>query len=186
MNKRLVKVAANFEIPIWKFVKAKDKVIKHEKDKAIFDSSEGLSYPAGHRPFRSPIEFSELDAVFDGASAADAKFEVNIARGSSRREAMAAIHRAVAKFFAKINAEANIEHLNSLKPLATRGQYYRPCEEDVKAEETNKVDDLDLQDPVKTDINQRLIAKRAEQLYSSVIEKIQETKEDEKKAKEKT
>jgi len=58
-----------------------------------------MRYPAGVRPFKSPLENVELDKQWVRSMVSEVEFRVVLKQGISRRDAMALIQHSSAVFF---------------------------------------------------------------------------------------
>ena len=109
--KFIVKSVGAFEKQVMKFVQSKDMAsAAHDQTLIMHDSSEGLRYPFGGRPFKSPEERGDLGEAWSESLQAEVVFNVRVPLGSTRRAAIQAVHHATSVFLKKVDLEGRKEH----------------------------------------------------------------------------
>ena len=172
----LKKVARKFESNVQAFFRAKDAV---DNCQAAVDTLklDGLQYPSGTRPFRSPVEAVELDACWSVASQQEFVWSVNIPKDTTRRQAMNLLHHAVVAQSKSIELESKLELLETKRALISRGKYYAAISE----MENVAVDDLGLENgSVFDQLNSKLAFKKADELYNTVVVKVRNARHEKK------
>jgi len=132
-----------------------------------------MRYPAGVRPFKSPLENAELDKQWVRSMVSEVEFRVVLKQGISRRDAMALIHHSSAVICREISYEVLKDQCQSLQPLVTRDAYFNAC----KGYVPTIPDSLDLEKPPRPAFTLRKAMEVAERLCAKTVDIIRATTE---------
>ena len=167
-------VARTFEKELAKYVAASDSFEKYKSSAAALQVENG-GYPPGVRPFKAPLELSELDAAFGEAVAQDYVIGVAIPKGTSRRDVLKRFHRAGARLNHEVFAQCYLERGAELKPSISHASFLERCNAFVVPD--GKFDWTGIDDPVLATLpNAKLARKTAEDLYRSIINRLKSKK----------
>ena len=172
--KFIVKSVGAFEKQVMKFVRSKDMAsAAHDQTLIMHDSSEGLRYPFGGRPFKSPEERGDLGEAWSESLQAEVVFNFRVPLGSTRRAAIQAVHHATSVFLKKVDMEGRKEHLESLRSVVTRRDFVETCTSWVP----NPIDTLDLEEPLRQrQCNDDHVVYRIETAYAKIVGKVRDRK----------
>ena len=178
--KEMEKVACGFEKDMRKFIRTRDFVARAEQDlKSMNDGESSCFYPAGVRPFKSPVELAELDGILDEAFTDEFTVSIKICKGTTRREAMRIVHHRSALCLKHVHTQSLKEHLTFLKPKSSRQHFFDFIGHVGKA----TIDNLGLDEPQRDSISTESVTKKAEGLYANLVDKlrIENTKHEKEK-----
>ena len=185
VERHLKKTARKFEETLVKIERS-----SHSVDKAkveldnLGEDSTHPRYPAGVRPHKAPTEFVELDAAWSGALQSSCVMSVEIPKGTSRRDAQGMLHHWFCRNLRLIALEASQDHVAKLTPLVSRKAFFAAC----ASMDSEEMKDYGIEDGRRTTPNGKLALARAEQLYTEVVERVrqkrQNREEQEQKRKE--
>ena len=96
-----------------------------QKEIQVFERGD---YPVKVKAFKPAIDNLDLDKILEAAKANDFEFKVHIRRGTSRRDAMIAIHHACYFELKKIDMEAVEEAVTETKVLASSDHFHTQIE----------------------------------------------------------
>ena len=159
-----------------------DRVAQAKKD-VEFMKQEGLRYPAGTRPFRSPQELAELDAVVPECANQPMDFSVKLEAGTTRRQALAKIHHAFTKFHKQCMATALEAQMEAKKMVTTRQAFLEKCK--TVAVEVMDTKKCGLEDSAIPQVPMEASMQHAETVYHDLITRLRKKKTEEAKENEK-
>ena len=180
IKKAIAKLGKNFEGGVRKYLSMQDKVAQAKKDFEIM-RQEGLRYPAGTRPFKSPQELADLDAVVPECATQPMDFTVKLEAGTTRRQALAKIHHAFTKYYKQCMAKALEVQMEAKKTVTTRQAFLEKC----KGVVTEAMDKCGLEDSTIPEVPVEASMQHAENTYHTLITRLRKMKTDEAKEKKK-
>ena len=133
-----------------------------------------VDYPAGHKPFKSPLAFAELDLPHSDALMSDYEYKITIPAQTTRREAMRLVHRSSARFMSMTFLEAQAEHTSALETLTDAG-VLRTLVDEVLAEaaKPHLAEEFGLTTRALTSaIGEETIQARVASLYRKIYEQL--------------
>ena len=182
IKKAITKLGRNFEGDVRKYLSMQDKVAQAKKD-VEFMKQEGLRYPAGTRPFKSPQELADLDTVIPECANQPMDFIVKLDTGTTRRQALAKIHHSFTKFYKQCMAKALEVQMEAKKQVTTRQAFLEKCKTVVgEAMQTQK---CGLEDSTIPEVPAEASLQYAEGTYHTLITRLRKMKTDEAKEQEK-
>ena len=191
IHKHLDGIAKTYEKTITKYMRSRNQVKKLGDDLDFLAAPENnFKYPPGTRPFKSPVEFAQLDEVLAETATGPVVFEVRMARGTSRREALAQLHFQNTCWQKKIHLEAATEYHEVLTAAAKKQTYLDACNSwpDVAARSDDGLDD-----PIAREHNRTLAREVVEKNFKKIVDgarakwdATEKQKEEEKKKREET
>ena len=118
-----------------------------------------LRYPAGTRPFKSPLEQHELDEEWSKTKEEPFTFQVQIEKGASRRRAMQKIHRGAAEALRSIDVENIKTHNEALSKKVSKVAFVETCASFCKdpGEEDNTCMALGIDAPKRKAIDMKAV-----------------------------
>lgn len=173
LMKQMDSVGASFEKEVRKHVRSIDRV-KHMRELCEFFEKDETQerYPAGVRPFKSPMEQAELDLTWSKAQHESVKINVEVRKGSTMREALQKLHWNFAKMSKHIELEAAMQHQDDMKLRVTKTALAESLKHIVDEAATKKFEDMGLEEPLKAPISAEFMHSKTEELYSKALEKI--------------
>ena len=172
LDKVLLERIRCFKDAVFRLSKARSQLTKLKGDAAIFEKSD-IDYPKKYKPFKSAVSFAELDHPCSNAASAPFHHEVIIPAGSSRRDAMAMVHRAFTKFMVDMQLEAEADHVASLELEASPATLIKLVQEVVtEASQPELAEEFGLPKPITSQISGLAIQARVDQLYKGIYEKL--------------
>ena len=158
----------------WKNVRAQERSLKIDKDIEVLEKDDG-GYPPGMRPYKTPLQDTAL--IADYTLAADDAYNINItiAKGTSRRDTMAQLHRRIALEVKRVEKDAAEDKKTSLAAAVTEAEFAKVIGKVVDPEDNSEIDtppgvDLAILPP-RLLINVPALAKKAEALYAEAVNK---------------
>ena len=142
----------------------------------------GLKYPSGTRPFKSPVELTDLDNVISDCVNGDSTWVVKLPKGTTKRQAMGIIHHSFTGMYKQFSLEALQAQLDAKKAVTTRHAFLSKCKQ--KVEEITKADACGLEDSGLQDFPQEAFQARFDALYHDMVSKIRKQRTAEKLAAE--
>jgi hypothetical protein len=172
LDKIILQRTRSYKDILFKLAKARTHQSKLDADIAKFQDP-GSAYPARYRAFKASTTFAELDLALDEAASGEHKFVVDIPPGTSRRDAMALVHRASTAFLVQCQQQGQKEHVATLENRAA------PCNlksivQEVLAEASKPehAQVFGLPKPVTLEVSEQAIDARVQSLYSDIYAKL--------------
>lgn len=186
LNKIIVQRTRSFKEAVFRLARARVQLSTLEADSQIFGKP-GSEYPKKCKPFKSSTTFAELDSPFTEACSSDHAFSVCIPTGTSRRDAMALVHRASSAFLVQCQYEAQQELLSSLEPLANP-TVLRSLVTDVitEAAKPELAQHFGLPKPINGTISESTVQARVDTIYASIYVSLNKKLENDKAASDKS
>ena len=181
VEKQLHKVVKTFESDLRKYINLQGRVDKTKEDVKVLGEP-GLKYPSGTRPFKSPVELTDLDNVISDCVNGDSTWVVKLPKGTTKRQAMGIIHHSFTGMYKQFSLEALQAQLDAKKAVTTRHAFLSKCKQ--KVEEITKVDACGLEDSGLQDFPQEAFQARFDALYHDMVSKIRKQRTAEKLAAE--
>ena len=187
VQKKLEVAALKHERKVEKFLKAKRRMEKNQKNMDIFSADASFErYPPGSRPFGSCPTFEELDVGWSKCIGSDFEFKVMIKQGATRREAMRAVHWHTAKHLLEVETEAQNEHVNATKAEAGKAKFFEALVKALtESQDAEKAASLGLDQPLTKELDRAWVEQKFEAMYRSMCTKIVKADEEEKEKKRK-
>eukprot|EP00974_Lingulodinium_polyedra_P133922 11227532-Lingulodinium_polyedra.AAC.1 len=191
-KQEMEKVANKYSKQLWKRLKATKRVEKAKEDIHIYEEEKEI-YPSGVKPYKAPMDQIELENEWSEVKDELKIIGIDIAKGSTKKEAIAKIHRDCAKWMKKIDLEALEEHEKTMSAEATENAYNEAMLEVHKAYEEMReehervwpeVQNMNEEEKNKKRKLEELAAQEcAKDLYNKTLERVkQQWQESEKQA----
>jgi hypothetical protein len=138
------------------------------------------AYPAYVRPFKSPIEFDQLDECMSQATVDEVTLAVVIPKNSSRRVAMEIFYRAQVRFHCMMELEAHEEQYRDLVARTSK----QALIDIIMSLTPSYPPSLGLEEPDRKELPKDLMLAKAHKSYQHVVDKITAMKQTAKDAKD--
>lgn len=183
VKKHLDKVAKSFEHKVSSFIRNGGRLecMKSELDALKKSADEStFKYPAGVRPFRSPVELAQLDEAMDQCRDVPFTMSLILPKGCTRRDAMRRMHHACCTFLKEQHTIATAQYQEELKGLVTKSKFLEAC--NAWTPQPTTADGLE--DPVRPALDTKLARNHAEKLYTSLIDRARQQRDKVRKEQE--
>lgn len=129
----------------------------------------GWQYPNGTRAWHAPLEVESMDAVWSKVENDEYTCQITIAKGTSRRDAMQAIHYHCHGFLTDLHHEVVANHAGELRSMVSKEEFIKACGEYKATGENGTADGLD--DPIRKPLDSQMARTHVELLYGKIVDK---------------
>ena len=172
LDKSVKKAGLKFKDIVQKYVSMEVSVKKARSDLTVLKDRTGdkFRYPAGTRPWRSPLQLVELDDVMPECREEAHNVIIGIPRGTTVRGAMLHVHHAMTAFTKSLLLSALEKHWAGLKAKTTRQSLWEACK--AACADTPNLENLGLENPKLPEPDAAVLNKKIEEIYATVVHDI--------------
>lgn len=172
LDKSIKKTGLRFKDNVHKYVNMKVTVKKARRDLEILkDRTAGKSrYPAGTKPWRSPLQLVELDEVMPECLEEDHKVIFTIPRDTRLRDAMLHVHHGMTVFTKDLLLGSLEKHWLGLKAKTTRQFLWESCR--AACADSPDLENLGFENPKLPEPDPAVLNKKIEEIYATVVQEV--------------